>query len=65
MLHCQFACFFYLVVGCAEMGFKIDPILLDWVHLIPGFYCIMELSRLVYYGVYGVCCFNVGVWISN
>ena len=42
-------------------GFKIDPILLDWVHPVPGFYCILKLHCLVDDVVCNVCCLKIGV----
>ena len=37
---------------CAKMGFKINPIVLDWVHPIPGFNLILGIPCLVDDGVY-------------
>ena len=42
IIHCQSACFFKPAVGCEKMCFKIHPTFLDWIHLIPGFYYILE-----------------------
>ena len=39
--HCEFASFLKLVVGCAKMGPRIYPILLNWIHPVPGFYCVL------------------------
>ena len=64
ILHFRFACFFELTMGCAERDFKIDPIFLDWVHLVPGFYFIMKLPCLVDDGVCDVGFMNLVVWVS-
>ena len=46
-LHCEFTIFLELVVGCTKMGLEIDPILLNWIHLVPGFDCVLEFPRPV------------------
>ena len=61
ILHCQFTCLFDLAVGCTKTGFKIDPILLNWNHLIPGFYCILEPTLPVYDGLGYICRLYLGV----
>ena len=61
ILNCKFICFFEIMVGCAEMGFKIDPIFLDWVHPVLGFYFILKIPRLFDDRVCNVCCLNLGV----
>ena len=65
ILHCQFTCFLELAVDCVKMCIKIDPISMDWVHPIPGFYCILELPRLVEDGVVYVRCLYMGVQESS
>ena len=47
IFHCYFSGFIDIVVGCTKMGFKIDPIFLDWSHSIPGFDFILELPCTV------------------
>ena len=45
--HGEFAGFLELAVGCAKMGLEIDLILLNWIHLVPGFNCALEFPRPV------------------
>ena len=45
--HCEFSSFLELAVGCAKMGLKIDPILLKWIHPVPGFNCDLEFPCTV------------------
>ena len=45
--HCEFAGFLELVVGYAKLGLKIDPILLNFIHLVPGFNCNLGFPRPV------------------
>ena len=45
--HCEFASFLKLAVGCAKMGLKIDPILLNFIYLVPGFNCNLGFPRPV------------------
>ena len=44
IFHCYFPGVIDIVVGCTKMGFKIDPILLDWSHPIPGFDFILKFT---------------------
>ena len=37
---------------------------MDWVHLIPGLYCILKLPCLVDDGVCNVGVLDMGVWVS-
>ena len=64
ILHCQFSFFFELTAGCAEMGFKTDPILLDLVHPVTGLYGILKITYLVDDGVCNVGGLDLGVWGS-
>ena len=40
-LHFEFAGFLELAVGCAKMGLKIDSVLLNYIHPVPGFNCVL------------------------
>ena len=41
MISCSFHC----ELGCVKRGLKIDPILLNWINLVPGFNCVLEFPR--------------------
>ena len=59
--HCEFASFLELAVGCAKMGLKIDIILLNWIHPVPDFNCVLEFTRAVNNCVGDVGCPGLGV----
>ena len=59
--RCEFASFFELALGCAKMGLKIDPILLNWIHLVPYFNCVLEFPPPVNNSVDDVGCLDLGV----
>ena len=48
-------------MGCAKMGIKIYPILLEWIHPIPGFNFILELLCPVYNRVGNIGHLDIGV----
>ena len=45
--HCEFVSFLEITVGCAKKSLGIDPILFNWIHPVPGFYCVLEFPRTV------------------
>ena len=59
--HCEFAGFLELVVGCENMGLEIDPILLNWIHQVPGFNCVLEFPSCVNNRVGNVGRLDLGV----
>ena len=61
IFHCEFAGFLELAVGCVKMGLKIYPILLKWIHLVPGFNCVLEFNCPVNNCVGDVGCMYLGV----
>ena len=64
ILYCKLSCFFDLTVGCAQTGFKIDPILFDWIHPVPGLYVIIKISCLVDDGIQNVGGLDLVIWES-
>ena len=47
-------------MGCMKMGIEIDPILLNWIHPVPGFNCVLEFPRTVNNRVGN---FSVLIWV--
>ena len=65
IFHCEFAVFLDLAVVCAKMGLKIDPILLNGVHPVPGFNFILGFPRPINNCVGGVGCMDLCVLGSS
>ena len=62
--HCEFSSFLKLAVGCAKMGLKMDPILLNWIHPVLGFNCVLEFPHPVNNCVGNVGHIYMGVQVS-
>ena len=59
--HREFAGFLELAVACAKMALKIDPIVLNWIHPVPGFNCVLRFPHPVNNHVGNVGCMDLGV----
>ena len=65
IFHYLLASFLELIVGCAKIGLKIYPILMEWTHLIPGFNFVLELRCPVDNPVGNIGCMDIIVRIYS
>ena len=59
--HYEFAGFFELAMGCTKMVLKIDPVMLNWIHPVPDFNCVLGFPRPVNNCVGDVGCMDMVV----